>query len=552
MSLRVRAFAAAVLVAGLLGGCVSIPTSGAVQSAPIEADRDDLGSIALPEGPQPGQDPSQILQGFIRAGRGPQNNYQIAQEFLAPGHSWNGTERVLVTTSQIQPVVVDEDTLTLTLTVVAEVDAGGRYVELPTPTPQTLTYEFTVIDGEWRIVDPPVGTVLSRNGFSVAFGEYPLYFFDPSFRFLVPDIRWFPQSTRAVANRIVTELLLGPSPWLASGVLISAFPAGTTGRATPPSPEVEVTLSSEVRAESPTTQLRMIQQLRASLRSIPTVSEPDIVITAEGLALDPAVEETIPDSRYLVRAGEILGGLDGRFGVLDGDGVLPVGAISARADLLGPVAASLSRDRSALAVLGTEGVSLVTASQSTLVDNRPGLVAPTIDPFGFAWSVPAGNPGGLQATGADGVVHPVGLAADGTVRAIELSRDGARLLVALDTPTGPRIFVVGVLRDADLAPVALHAPFELRAPGPILDVAWVDGERVAVLLDGDTGPSVQVLFVGGPATGLGSVDRGVAIVGGNGEVGLRVLTAEGEVLRFTSVGNWAPTSVTASFLGTQQ
>ncbi len=554
MNRRLRPLAAAVLAVGLLAGCASIPTSGTVQSAAIEVDRDDPSSTSLPEGPQTGQGTEDLLRGFIRAGRGPQNNYQIAHEFLAPGTSWNGADRVLVTTSQIQPDVVDDDTVALTLTIVAEVDAAGRYVELPTPTTQTLEYDFTVVDGEWRIVDPPAGTVLSRNGFSVTFDEYPLYFFDPSYGFLVPDVRWFPQrNTRTIANRIVTELLAGPTPWLGSGVLLSAFPVGVTGRAEPSDVSgVDVDLSSGVRAESPTAQLRMIQQLRASLRSITTVSESDIVITAEGLSLAPAAEEVVPDSRYLVRAGEVIGGRDGAFGVLAADRVLPLPEFEGIPDELGPVAASLSRDRSALAVLGTRGVSLVTSAGPQIVDDRAGLIAPTIDPFGFVWSVPAGSPAGLQAMGEDGIPHPLDIAADGTVRAIELSRDGSRLLVALDTATGPRLLVIGVLRDAELAPVQLHTPFELRSPGTALDIAWVDGERIAVLVDAETGPSVQVLVLGGPTTPLGSVDDGTAIVGGNGEDGLRVLTSEGVVLRFTSVGNWAPTTLLASFLATQQ
>lgn len=553
MSRRISVLVVALLATGLLAGCVSIPTSGTVHSEAIEIDTDDPSSTSLPEGPQPGQDPTQLLQGFIRAGRGPQNNYQIAHEYLAPGATWNGTDRVLVTSSLIQPVLVDDDTVSLTLTVVAEVDAGGRYVELPTPTMQTLDYDFTVVDGEWRLVDPPAGTVLSRNGFSVTFDEYPLYFFDPSFRYLVPDLRWFPQSTpRQTANRIVSELLVGPAPWLGSGVLISAFPAGTTGRAALDSPGVDVTLSAEVRTESPIAQLRMIQQLRTSLRTIPTVTESDIVITAEGLALAPATEEFVPDSRFLVRASEVIGGFEGRFGALATGGVVPLTGFGTNVDELGPVSASLARDRGALAVLTSTGAYLVTPSERLLVDDRAGLLAPTIDPFGFVWSVPAASPGGLQAMGDDGIPHPLGLSADGTVRSIELSRDGGRLLVALDTPTGARLFAIGVLRDADLAPVALGTPFELRSPGPILDIAWVDGERVAVLVESETGPAVHVLFVGGPTTPLGSVDDGTAIVGGNDEEGLRVLTAEGVVLRFTSVGNWAPTSLVASFLGTQQ
>jgi hypothetical protein len=535
-----------ILFALLLAGCVAIPTGGNVNTVTIDTDVDDVAQISLPEGPEPGQDMAQILQGFLRAGRGPQDDYRVAKEFLAPGTEWAGTDQVLISSSSISPVEVDGDTLAVTLTVAAEVDATGRYISGASQ--QTLTYDFTEVDGEMRISGAAPGTVLSPNGFAVVFEEYPLYFFDPSFSYLVPDLRWFPED-RGPARRIVTELLAGPAPWLGSGVLISAFPAASTGVATFDAPDVTVDLSADVRAESGRTQRRMLEQLYASLRALPNVSEQTIQVTAEGLALDPAADTVALESRYVV--SDAIGGYEGVFGTLTADGVVSLTAIGDRADALNPRAAALSRDRESLAVLGDGGVSLLRATgDPVLIDDRARLIAPTLDPYGFVWTVPANDPRGLRATDADGVSHTVSLGAGGRVKAIELSRDGARLLVALETSDGPRLFVAGVLRDADLAPVALGAPYELRAPEPIADIAWVDGMRIAVLADGDAGTTVQVLPLGGPLESLGPVD-GKSIVGGNLTSGIRVLSPEGTVMR-PGVGNWVNTNLVASFLGTQQ
>jgi len=533
----------------LLAGCVGIPTSGSVQTAPIDADPDEVPQIALPESPQAGQSMDEILLGFIKAGRGPQNSYQVAEEFLTAEArtDWSGTARVLISASTITPVRVDDDTLTITINVTAEVDASGRYVA--SASTQTLSYDFEVVDGEFRISSSAPGTVLTPNGFSVAFDEYPLYFFDPSFRYLVPDLRWFP-ATRAAAQRIVTELLGEPVPWLGPGVLFSAFPSGTVGEAQYEAPRVDVELSPDVRAESPQAQQRMVQQLEQSLGTLPNVT--DVGVTAGGLSVASSGGVVTPEFRYAVH--DLVGGVGGTFGTVAPEGtVTPLAVIGTRADGLQPQQVSLSRNRLSVAVLGSGGVSLVGSSGSPIpVDGRSGLVAPTIDPHGYVWSVPASNPAGLQATGSDAVVHQIQLEADGQVVAIELSRDGARLLVALSTPSGPRLFVSGVLRDADLVPVALGTPYPLPVDGNIVDVAWVDEVRVAVLRAAESGTTVDVLALGGPTERLGPVDSGIGIVGGNGEEGLRVLAATGEVLRPSGAGGWVDTGLIASFLGTQQ
>lgn len=532
----------------VLTGCVAIPTSGSVQTEPIEVQADDVSTVLLPPGPVDGQSPAEILQGFLRAGRAPQGPYSVAKEFLAPTTEWSGTARVLVTsTSRVTPVALDSDTWTVTVTVIGEVDATGRYTTIPAQQ-QTLSYDIAEVDGQNRIVRADPGTVLTLGSFTNAFRAYPLYFFDPSFDYLVPDLRWFPV-TRQVADRIVDELLAG-SGWLGPGVVVSAFPEGSAGEAVYEAPLVSVDLDAAARAESAITQLRMTQQIRSSLRVLSNVTE--IEITAGGLALDPADGPLDLDTAYGVLSSAV-GGLDGRFGSLGADGVTEVPGIETRADQLQPSAASLARDRSAVAVLGTGGVSIVgTSGAPVLIDDRADLVAPTLDVHGYAWSVPRGDPSGLIAVNASGDAHAFALPVDGTVVTIAAARDGARLLVAVTTPEGPRLLVLGIQRDASFAPVVLGAPVDFDVPGSVLGATWVDGSHVAVLwTDGDSA-AVDVLALGGPTESLGGIDGAVSIVGGNFVSGIRVLLADGTVRRPSDAGGWRDTGVVASFLGTQQ
>lgn len=532
----------------LLAGCVSIPTSGDVQTEAIDSDPSEVDTVTLPDGPVAGQSMDEILLGFLRAGRAPQGPYTVAKEFLAPNTDWSGTSRVLVTTNQSAPVQLDDDTLGVTVTVVGEVDESGHYTEIPAQN-QTLTYDFTVVDGENRIARADPGTVLSQQSFGRVFDSYPLYYFDPSFEYLVPDLRWFP-ATRNVVSRIVTELIEGPAPWLGSGVLVSAFPLDASlTRAVYEAPAVDIVLSPEVRSESAVSQRRMLQQLDASLSALGNVN--DITVTAGELDLAPSPETEI-ESTYSVGDGAV-GGWSGRFGVLTAEGISPLPSIDTRADDLQPTAASLGRDRGSVAVLGPAGVTLVDASGDPVpIDARGGLIAPSLDPYGFVWSVPRSSPGALLVVDSAGEQYALALPVDGEVISLEVSRDGARVLLALATPSGPRVTVVGIQRDADLLPVAFGAPYDLDVDGQVVDVAWVDGTHVAVLWTDVEGTQAEVRALGGPAQPLGEIDGAVSIVGGNLVAGIRVLLADGTVHRPSEAGGWRDTGLVASFLGTQQ
>jgi hypothetical protein len=309
-----------------------------------------------------------------------------------------------------------------------------------------------------------------------------------------------------------------------------------------------------VQAADTTTKRRMLQQLTASLGSVSSVR--DVTIVSAGFTLAIPDGGATADSQYLV-GSEAVGGLDGRVGIVTDDGVTALDAIGRRADPLEVTAASLARERRAMAVRGAGGdVSLITEGEDPVVlDSRAGLLPPSLDPSGFTWTVPAGSPGALHAIARDGTVFPVpGLPTEGRIVSFDVSRDGARVLAALDTASGPRLIVAGVVRNADDAPVTLSpSVIDLRVGEvPLVDAAWVDGVTVVALSGVAGNTTVDAYVIGGQSTSLGSPADGVAIVGGNGLEGTRVLDAEGEILRPGGGRSWQDTGLVASFLATQQ
>jgi hypothetical protein len=558
-----RAFLLATVASAalLLSGCVGLPTGGGVSTEEIDTGVENPSQLVLPESPQSGASPEEILQGFIRAGRGPQDGYRVAREFLTDDFrsEWKPNAGVIISNSVIAPAQVDADTFEVTLTVLATVNASGNYTELvpPETTEPPLTYTVEQnADGEWRIASAPDGTVLSETRFNNTFNPYELSFFDASGDYLVPDLRWFPD-TSSTKDRIVTELLNGQSPWLSSGVLVTAFPTGTklgdpveieAGQAT-------VDLSAEVRSLSGPARQRMLQQLTASLRELADVRS--VRITVGGLPLP--IPEGGPQAKRVPTVGtNPLVLLDGSFGFLNGTSVTEVPDISAKVEALSPFAVTLGPTREVAAVLSATGAAFALASQADPIplDPRQGLVAPGLDVEGYLWSITADGSGGLLAFNADNDVRqiPVSIPSGARVVSIDISRDGARLVLGLQTPEGPRLEAWGIVRDSSLAPVRLgDEPLVVAIDdAPILDTAWVDGVTVAVLSSAGAIAAVDLYQLGGKAASRGSLTGGVVIAGGNGVEGIRILDSSGVLYRPSGSRGWQSSGTGVSLLGTQQ
>lgn len=555
-----RALAAGLVGIMLLAGCAGIPTSGPVGTQQIDSGEGGDDVIPLPLGPQAGDTPEELLLGFLRAQRAPRGDFAVARSFLTEEFRtiWRPTSIVRVSDTPIAPTEVDEDSFTVTVRLDAVVNAAGNYTDLADPQSEQLPYEFAqTADGEWRISAAPEGTLLPSRPFGSAFVASPLYFFDPSGEYLVPDVRWFPD-TGSRADRIVTEMLVGQSDWYAQPVLITAFPAGTELASVEVSAGVtSVDLTGDIAAQPTEAKRRMQQQLTASLATLTDSS--GVVLTSGGFPVDVGDGPTA-DSVLAVSA-KTLGFADDSFGFLSRTSVERLPGLSADVESLSPLGATLARkpdsesDSERAAVRAADGTWLVRVGADPLrVDQRAGLVDPGIDDLGFVWSVPAASPTSIIAFAEDGTPHPVPAPyLDGTIRALDVSRDGARLLVATQTAAGPAVWMIGIIRDADGVPTNLGVPMSITvADAAIIDAAWVDASTIATLSGSGGESAIDLYRIGGRHEQFGTVTAGRQIVGGNTADGIRVRDADGAVWRRTSSGGWQDTGIMASFLGTQQ
>lgn len=540
----------------LLAGCVGIPTSGGVSTGPVIDDQLDPDRVFLPSDPRPGSEPAEILDDFMQAVRGPANNYAVAQKFLTAklAETWDPDAGVLIRQGAASTSAVSDTAFTYTVTTRATVDADGRYSEQRDASTRTLNFEFAQENGEWRISKAEDGIVLSQSSFNSTFTEQALYFFDPSYRYLVPDVRWFP-ARPSTPSRVVDALLVGPASWL-QGAVNSEFPASTTTVGAVPvnisSGTATVDLSDAAASADPQARDRMRQQLAA------TLGTSTVVITVGGIPLaipdatGGALKDPPVDGSLVIGTGE-------EFGYANGSAITPIPRVSDQLLQLGAVTATVGTGATTAAFLAADGAAYVVAPSGAaagVVDPRGGLVAPSLDPLGFVWSAQAASAASLTAYEFDGTPHLVattGLPAGARIVSLDVSRDGTRLLMYLSTDVGARLVVAGIIR-SDNVPITLGEIVELpvSASEPV-DATWVNERTVAVLArSGETSP-VTLFEIGGPSSSLGQVAGALSIVGGNvGAQGIRLLSGDNEVWRPSGSGGWASTGVIASFLATQQ
>jgi len=556
MRSRSAAVLAFVITGALLAGCGGIPTGGSPEAGELVDDEVEIEIGFAPQGPRDGATQEEIVQDFIRAATNPQGRYSVAKQFLTEQFrdEWNPDEIVLVRSSAGSSTKVSDTEIEYEFTTSAVVDADGRYKE--SSGSSTLEYELVQVGEEWRINLAPPGIVLSDGQLDDVFRQYALFYFDPSYKYLVPDVRWFSnQST--VASNVVGSLLRGQSGWLGNGVLVSAFPSGTAlgpDQVTISSGVASVDLTEEVRAASNTDRDRMRQQLLASLSSLANVSS--VVITVDGTPI------SVPDvgSGSAISSPEVealpLVRVDDTFGFTSNGEVTTIPGISQSVIEVAGKAATLARGGKRAAVLGNGGVYVVGSGdiEPLRVDRRPGLVPPSIDNSGYIWSAQRSNASGLRAINFEGEVQEItsSLPEGARLVSLDVSRDGARILLYLTTTGGPRLAVAGILRQ-DSVPIGLsELQYFTTDAGVPIDATWVDDRTVATLARSGAETSVTAWTIGGPSEALGELPGGISIVGGvDGTDGLRVLTSDGEVFQPRG-SSWQLTDIVASFLATQQ
>ena len=544
------ALAAAALLA--ITGCTGIPSSGSVHSQPASSAPDDIDVILLPPGPVVDANQTQILNGFLQAAASPQNDYAVARSFLSKGFQkqWDPNAGVLIDAGQPVFTAVSDTAMSVSVTPQAEVDATGEYVENDSTAAVAIPFQFTQEDGQWRINAANPGIILEQLRFNQVFSSHPLYFFDPTYTYLVPDVRWFPKA-ETTSTRVVKALLAGPTPWLGQGAVVTAFPEGTeTSSVVVESGRANVDLSNQVLSQTPQALQRMQSQLDTTLGSVASVAAVAITVNQNPIAITAGV---VPDSAPRVDPRALVD-QSGAFGYLTSTALAPIPSVSDKVQALAPL--SVTSSNRALAVGTAAGVFVVQAGDNPPVpiDSRAGLVAPTLDPTGYVWTVPANAPSEVQAYGSDGTVHPVAASWDGAsnIVSLDVSRDGTRALAFTVTDGMPRLLVAAIIRDTNGAPERLGDPVTLASGGGTpLDATWVDQSNVASLTVTAGGDNrVVVQEIGGMSSTLGVPENAAALAGSNDVSGLWLLTSTGELQQQRGSG-WQTIAKGVAFLATQ-
>ena len=152
-----RTSAAGVLLAicAVLVGCVAVPTAGPIRK--VEGQRFTCQNCVNVEvdAPTPGDDPEQIVNGYLRATSNYQPNYSIAKQFLtkAAAKEWSPEKEAKI--YRRRSVTATGSRVILDGQLIGNLDQHRSYAAADDPL--TVSFRLAKEDGEWRIAEPPPG-----------------------------------------------------------------------------------------------------------------------------------------------------------------------------------------------------------------------------------------------------------------------------------------------------------------------------------------------------------------------------------------------------------
>ncbi|WP_312179496.1 LpqB family beta-propeller domain-containing protein [Arthrobacter sp.] len=533
---------AAVLV---LAGCSSIPTVGPVGTATASAGGSALSNQLSYSPPGPAEDagPQEIIEGFITAGVGAGEDYSAAREFLTSelAASWVPSERIVIYGADPNVVPLPEpNAFQIQLEVVASVNAKGIRTESAPGTTESIQVRLAQDGDQWRISGIPNGVMISDVTFPTVFQAHNLYFYSSTYRYWVPDTRWFVQRSGMAAS-VVNAMLAGPAPYL-QGAVTSAFPAETSlARDAVPvvSGVASVDFSAEVLEDSSDlNRQQMTLQLEQNLRQLNNVNSVRMTVNQRPVDLGPESSELVPvqDDPSVGKTQVAVSGENLTF--FRDRQALPIEDLPDVTEF-DPRDPAASVDLSTIAFLsGDRSTLLVTGPGKDVapVATGKGLSGPSIDPEGWIWSASnaeGGESGSkLIAVGRD-LRNPnqAGLTpswlADMSVRELRISRDGARALLVVEQDGASRVLLSGVVRSSDGTPQTLTTPLELWTDEPVTTAVWVGESSVAALQKGqDETLTPVILDPTDENRVLAPWEGSFGLSGGDGEDDLFVQTAD--------------------------
>jgi len=547
-------------VTGLVAGCAGIPGSGAVhvgRPVPALGGLGDIDVRVLPAAAQPGDTPSEIVHGFLRALVNSDGDYEIARSYLTRRTASAWKSGAGVTTYDDSGVDIREAsgttnarTLQFRAPRIGDIDGRGNYA--PHGGHVRATFGLVKQSGQWRIDRLADGVLLSTLDAQRTFRPALVYYLNRSGTTLVPEQVLLRPTPQSVTTALVRALLEGPGKWLAPSVR-TGFPSGTDLLGNVPvdaNGVAEVNLSNVVHQAS-TGQLKALSaQIVWTLRQVNEISVVQLradgsSLVVPGVPVNQPVKKSWLSYNPSATPTTSIAAFDhrGEWRTVGGD--LP-GFAAATAGLSG---VGLSSSGSTIAgirrhphsdslVLGVRG------ERPTVGLSADSLTAPTFDSSDAAYTVAThGATRSVERVSADGSEQQVTVdprLLGQRVQQLRLSRDGARV-AAIVGRTGHGRLLVGRVT-ASRAGVQFSAfRSVLPGTGDVRGVAWDGGDQLVVTA-ADPGGGRQLLEVDVdgygsatiPTSGLPAQPVDLAKAPGQP----LLVTAAGSVWRTTENGGW--------------
>ena len=507
----------------VLASCVSLPYSSSNQLGPELSASDSNESLYYsPAGPSAGSNQEEIINGFLYAGNGPQDDYSVAREFLTVNYSskWHPSYETLIQTGQVSILSNTGTKIRMEVHYDARVLADGSYISEPGAS-RVLEFRLLQENGEWRIVSAPNLTTILAPNFAVLFKAVPVYFWDRSFSYLVPDIRWFP--TRAsLPTKITNALIAGPSKWLAPAVQ-TLLPEGTRlniNSVTVDNGIASIDFNSTALKIPSWKRPYLRSQLLATLSSISGISQVSILVERTvqviGVGASGMPENSSSEPVILTSAG---------LSHINGLSETPITGTKELVAKQAATAFALSSDETLVVLQGAGGIYAhnlgLLGNSSRLIDNRKNLVNPNIDSLNNIWTASRIPGAPIRVTNVLGnqVTLPNPFGSNGKVQSIAISAEGSRLAILHKVGNRQRVVIFAVVRDRSRKVVSLGAAEPVTGFGDsVLEIGWQNQSSLVGLIKNQDGfQSSATVMIGGPVTiGQRTISGVMAVNTGNG------------------------------------
>ncbi len=497
---RLTALALTLLATLVVTACMQLPETGPVVSTEDNGQpQSDTGTYFNPRPPQPGDSPSTLVEGFLRAMTATPIQTTVARQFLTKDAqtAWNPEQRTITYDSRGAPT--GEEQVEVTLEGAQWVDSRGTWRGRLGGGERTLSFAMAQEDGEWRIAAAPDALIVDELWFQGRFRQASVYFFDPTASILVPEPVFVPADAQ-LASTLVQSLLAGPAARLA-GVSRSFIPPGLTlalSVSVDGDGIADIAFLGEAGQLTPQAAELMVAQFAWTLRQDPSITAFRLSIGGVPVALPTG------STQFSVELGSEFDPTDVRSSsslYAETDGILRSGTVEQLDPLAGPFgdtrfgiedfAVSLAGTR--VAVVTDDGQSLLRGPATTdgsvrqVVSGAAGLLTPAWDFADRLWLVERSSDGARVSVLNRGTTTPVQIPgiSGHEVKSFLVSRDSSRFVAVVRGPVADRLMVSRIRHDAQGAVVgATRARTIVWNAGDvqrIRDIGWRTPTSVAVL-----------------------------------------------------------------------